>query len=136
MHELQYKTLEQIKEEYKYDEIKDAFDKGKIPSQLEYFFGGDIDIFVQVCNFLSLNEDKNEFASFLCSGIGQNTMTNNSLLIHVETGDIFYNEFNTKENLCNLLFACLINQHSLFQKEFLITAVLENTLVATYLHFP
>ena len=103
---------------------------------MEYFFGGDIDIFVQVCNFLSLNEDKNEFVSFLCSGIGQNTMTNNSLLIHVETGDIFYNEFNAKENLCNLLFACLINQNSLFQKEFLITAVLKNTLVATYLHFP
>ena len=49
--ELQDKTLEQIKEEYKFDEIKDAFDKGIIPSQLEFFFGGDNDIFVQACNF-------------------------------------------------------------------------------------
>ena len=136
LHELQDKTLEQIKEEYKFDEIKDAFDKGIIPSQLEYFFSGDSDTFVQACNFLSLKEDKNEFVSFLCSDIDQNTMTNNRVLIHVKTGDIFYNEFNTKENLYNLLFACLIDQNSLFQKEFLITTVLKNKLVATSLHFP
>ena len=103
--ELQDKTLEQIKEEYKFDEIKDAFDKGIIPSQLEFFFGGDNDIFVQACNFLSLNEANNEFVSFLCADIGQNIMTNNSLSIHVETGDIFYNDFNTRENFYNFLLA-------------------------------
>ena len=36
--ELQDKTIEQIKEEYKFNEIKDAFDEGKIPPQLEFFF--------------------------------------------------------------------------------------------------
>ena len=30
---------------------------------------------------------------------------NNSLLIHIEYGDIFYNDFNTKENFYNLLIA-------------------------------
>ena len=35
--ELQDKTLEQIKEEYKFDETEDVFDKGIIPSQLEFF---------------------------------------------------------------------------------------------------
>ena len=57
-----------------------------IPSQLGFFFSGDNDIFVQACNFLSLN---NELLSFLCSDIGQNIMTNNSLSVHVETGEIF-----------------------------------------------
>ena len=32
-------------------------------------------------------------------------MTNNSLSIHVESGDIFYNDFNTKENFYNFLLA-------------------------------
>ena len=32
-------------------------------------------------------------------------MTNNSLLIHIENGDIFYNDFNTKENFYNFLIA-------------------------------
>ena len=83
------KTLEQIKEEYKFDDIKDAFDEGKIPPQFEFFFGGGNGNFLQACNFLSLNEDNNEFASFLWSDMGQNIMTNNSLSIHVETGDVF-----------------------------------------------
>ena len=30
-------------------------------------------------------------------------MANNSLSIHIESGDIFYNDFNTKENLYNFL---------------------------------
>ena len=70
---------------------------------MEFFFGGDNDNFVQACNFLSLNGDDNELVSFLCSDIGQNIMVNNSLLIHVETGDIFYNDFNTKQNFSNFL---------------------------------
>ena len=35
---LQDKKLEQIKEEYNFDEIKDAFDKVKILPQLDFFF--------------------------------------------------------------------------------------------------
>ena len=32
-------------------------------------------------------------------------MTNNSLLIHIESRDIFYNDFNTKRNFYNFLLA-------------------------------
>ena len=32
-------------------------------------------------------------------------MKNNSLSIHIETGDIFYNNFNTKENFYRFLIA-------------------------------
>ena len=34
---IQEKTFEQIKDEYNFDDIKDAFDEGKIPPQLEFF---------------------------------------------------------------------------------------------------
>ena len=54
---------------------------------------------------MSLSEDNNEFVSFLFSDMGQNIMTNNSLSIHMETGDIFYNDFNTKESFYNFLLA-------------------------------
>ena len=37
--------------------------------------------------------------------MGQNIITNNSLSIHVESGDMFYNEFNTEENSYNFLLA-------------------------------
>ena len=34
---IQEKTIEQIKDEYKFDDIRDAIDEGKIPPQLEFF---------------------------------------------------------------------------------------------------
>ena len=37
--------LEQIKEDYNFDEIRDAFDEGVVPHQLDFFFGG------EKCNF-------------------------------------------------------------------------------------
>ena len=92
-----------IKEEYKFDKIKDAFDEGKIPPQLEFLFGANNDNFLLTGNFLSLSENNNELASFLCSDLGKNIMTNNGLSIHIETGDILYNDFKTKQNFYNFL---------------------------------
>ena len=37
---IEEKAIEQLKDEYKFDEIKDAFDEGAVPHQLEFFFGG------------------------------------------------------------------------------------------------
>ena len=34
-----------MKDEYDFHKIKDAFDKTKVPPQLEFFYGGDNDIF-------------------------------------------------------------------------------------------
>ena len=34
---LKKKTIEQLKDEYNFDEIKDAFDKGAVPHQLSFF---------------------------------------------------------------------------------------------------
>ena len=45
--------------------MKDAFDDGEIPRQLEFVFGGDKNNFLQAWNFLCLNEDNNEFVSFM-----------------------------------------------------------------------
>ena len=96
--ELEDKNLEEIKKEYNFDDIKDASDHAAVPAQLEFFYGGDDENFVRACNFLSLNEDNNEFVLFSCSNRGQNIMTNNSRSIHIESGSIFYQNFNTNEN--------------------------------------
>ena len=61
--ELEEKTIEQIKKEYNFDEIKDAFDHAAVPVQLEFFYGGDNENFVRACKILSPNEDNNEFVS-------------------------------------------------------------------------
>ena len=43
------------------------------------------------------------FHACKCSDTGQNIMKNNSLSIHIESGDIFCNDFNIKENFYNFL---------------------------------
>ena len=37
--------------------------------------------------------------------VGQNIMTNNSVSILIESGNIFYQNFNTNENFCSFLLA-------------------------------
>ena len=102
---LEDEALENIKEEYGFEEIKNAFDEASVPEQLEFYYGRNNENFVRACNFLSLNEDNNEFVSFLCSDNGQNVMTNNSLSIHIKSGNIFYQNFNTNENVYSFVLA-------------------------------
>ena len=79
-------VLEQIKEEYNFDEIKDAFDEVTVPQQLDFFYGGENSNFNRVVEFLSLSNKNREFIAFFLSDLGQNLMTNNSLFIlKVET---------------------------------------------------
>ena len=100
---LEDEALENIKEEYGFEEIKNAFDEASVPEQLEFFYGGNNENFVRACNSLSLNEDNNEFIYLFCSDNGQNVIMNSSLSIYVESGNIFYQNFNTNENFYSFL---------------------------------
>ena len=85
--------------------MKDAFDEASVPYQLNFFQGGSNENFVQAYNFLSPNNVNRKFIDFLLSDTGQNIVTNNSLSIHVESGNIFYQNFNTNENFYSFLMA-------------------------------
>ena len=98
-------VLENKKEEYGFEEIQDVFDEASVPQQLQFVYGGDNNNFVRARNILSLNEDSNVFISFLCLNHGQNIMTNNSLSIHIESGNIFYQKFNKNESFYSFLLA-------------------------------
>ena len=78
----------------------------KLLFHIQFFHGGSTDNFDQACFLfsLSLNNNNREFIAFLISGIGQN-MTNNSLSIHIESGNNFYHNLNTNENFCSFFLA-------------------------------
>ena len=69
------------------------------------FYGGDSQQFVDAPQFLGLSPINREFAAFLLSDLGRQTMTQNKLSIHVESGDIFYDNHNTGENFYNFLLS-------------------------------
>ena len=95
--------MKKIKDEYNFDQIKDIFDERKVLPQLQFFFGGDYENFLNAFNLIGLDEDNNEFVSFLCSDVGQNMITDNSLSTHIESRNIFYETFNIDENFHNFL---------------------------------
>ena len=90
--ELEDKTIEQIKDEYKFDKIKDAFDHAAVPHQLEFFYGGDNENFVRACNFCLLTKITMNLYHFYVQS-EDNIMTNNILSIHIESGNIFLPKF-------------------------------------------
>ena len=63
-------------------------------TNLNFFYGGINENFIQACYFLSPNNNNREFIAFLVSAEGQNAMTNNNYSIDVESGNIFYQNFN------------------------------------------
>ena len=95
--ELEDKNIEEIKEEYEFEKIKDAFNEGVVLPQLDLFYGGEHlpENFIRACSFLSLNQENIGFVDFLCSDRGQNIMKNSSLFIHNESENIFYQNFKT-----------------------------------------
>ena len=101
-----------------------------------FFFGDDKDNLLQTCNFLSLSEDNNKFVSFLCSDMRQNIMTNNSLSTNIETGNIFYNDFNTKENFYSFLLGQQDKLKQFILKRISIIISSKNTQVATCFRWP
>ena len=96
------------------------FDKGTIPPQLDVFYGGKhlSKNFKQACNFLGLNDENIGFVDFLCSDRGQNIVTNNSLSIYVESGNIIYQNFNTNENFYSFLLVTQDETKSIVPERF------------------
>ena len=79
--------LEQIKNEYGFEDIKDTMDEGNVPENIYFFYGGESDNFYRALEFVGLSPMNKEFGAFLISGLGRQVMTENKLSIHVESGD-------------------------------------------------
>ena len=91
--------LKDIMDEYGIEKIRDTVDEGaQVPESIYFFYGGDSDQFVNALEFLGLSPINREFGAFLLSDLGRQTMTQNKLSIHVESGEIFYDNHNTGEN--------------------------------------
>ena len=62
--------------------------------------------------------ENREFAAFLMFDMGRQVMASNRLLIHVETGDIFYENHNTGENFYNFLVTQKSEEAAFIPKKF------------------
>ena len=91
--------LRDIMDEFEIEKIRNTMDESaQVPENIYFFYGGDGDQFVNALKFLSLSLVNREFGSFLLSDLGRQTVTQNKLSIHIESGEIFYDNHNTGEN--------------------------------------
>ena len=76
-----------------------------MPENIYFFYGGESDNLYKALEFVGLSPLNREFVAFLMSDLGGQAMNDNRLLIHVESGDIFYENHNTGDNFYNFLLA-------------------------------
>ena len=96
---------EQIKSGIDLQKLKDELDVGEVPKELEFYFGGLNKIFFYVCQNLVLNEENTSFIYLLSSDIGSQIFRENSLLIHIETGNVYFDGYNTNESIYKFLLS-------------------------------
>ena len=102
--EEEYEILKDLMEEYGVEDIKKTMDETRqVPESIYFFYGGESKTFVHVLEFIGLSPINREFGAFLLSDLGRQSMTENKFSIHVESGDVFYNNHNTGENFYNFL---------------------------------
>ena len=86
--------------------MKNTMDEtGQVPESIYFFYGGDSQQFVDALEFIGLSPINRGFAAFSLSDLGRQTMTQNKLSIHVESGDIFYDNHNTYKNFYSFLLS-------------------------------
>ena len=52
---------------------------------------------------LGLTGDNSDFIDYLCSTQGEQMLQENSISIHLDTGNLFHDNFNTQESLYDFL---------------------------------
>ena len=130
------KDIQKIKDEYNFDDIKNEFDDGKVLEILDIFCGGDNNKKFRInCEMLGLMGGNSRFIDFLCSSVGEQIMQANSISIHLESGNLFYDNFNTN-NFNTNFYDFLLNQQDqnklIIKKQLPTTKLLNSIWVIFY----
>ena len=97
-----------------------------------FFYSGDSDEFVNALEFIGLRPINREFSAFLLSDLGRKTMAENKLSIHVESGDIFYDNHNADENFYSFLLSQQNDEAAYVPKNVHIKRVLKHISALCY----
>ena len=108
-----FPDVEKISEENKKADVKvdienlsetlSAIGKEILPFEFEFFNGGTNEKFSDIIRGLDSGTDTLEFLSFLQSKICKKFLEDNKLKIHVETGNIYYDNHDTTESIHNFI---------------------------------
>ena len=78
---------------------------GEVPKELEFYFGRLNKNIFYACQNLGLNEDNTSFIDFLSFDIGSQIFRGNSLSMHIATGNVYFDGYNTNESIYEFLLS-------------------------------
>ena len=85
--------------------ILSKIDRGQLPPQLEFFTGAKNEKFETKAKLIGLSTDSSEFVDFIQTGIYEQILKNNKLKIHIESGNIYFDNTDTNESIYGFLQA-------------------------------
>ena len=91
-------------------EVSSKIDKGKVSKQHEFFEAGQNKEFEDKVKLIGLSSDSIEFLEFLQSSFCQEVLMENKLKIHIESGNIFFNNLDTNQFIYGFFFKQQENQ--------------------------
>ena len=110
--------LKYIMDEYEIDQIRNTMDEtAQVLESIYFFYRGESEQYVTALEFIGLSPINREYSAFLLTDLDRQTMAQNKLSIHVESGDIFYDNHNTGENFYNFLLSQQNNEAAYVPKK-------------------
>ena len=94
---------QEVRENVKFENFSTKFEKGEIPSELEFFQGERNENFGQNLNYLGLSHENEQFVDYLTSEECRDILEREDIQIHIDSGDIFVNNQNTGKSIYDFL---------------------------------
>lgn len=97
--EIKKQEDDEIKDKIDLQMLTDKINQGNILSEIEFYFRGPNPNYFQACANLGLKDNNSNFIDFLGSDLGSQILRVNMLSIYIETGNIFYDNYNANDEL-------------------------------------
>ena len=94
--EIKKQQDKEINDEIDLQRLHHEINSREIPKEIEFYFGGLNENIFLMCSSLNLSRENSDFID-LSSGIGSQVLRENMLSSHIESGNIFYDNYNMNQ---------------------------------------
>ena len=93
------KDEQELIDEFSLKHLPEEINKGKIPTELEFYFEGENKNFFLKCLTLDLDEKNKNFIDFIASEIGEEIFLQSKLSVYLKTGNVYCENLNINESI-------------------------------------
>ena len=91
------KDEQELFDEFSLKYLHEEINEGKVPTELEFYFGGENKNFFLKCLTLDLDDKNKNFIDFIASEIDEEIFLQSTLSIYLKTGNVYCENLNLNE---------------------------------------